>query len=34
MHDDEVTKASAGAEYAGDEDPYVRPREDEDDDEE
>lgn len=32
MHDDEVAKAANGAQFAGDEDPYVRPREDEDDD--
>lgn len=34
MHDDEVAKAANGAQFAGDEDPYVRPREDEDDDSE
>lgn len=32
MHDDEVAKAATGAQFAGDEDPYGRPREDEDDD--
>ena len=32
LHDEEVAKTSAGAQYAGDADPYVRPREDEDDD--
>lgn len=32
LHDDEVAKAAAGAQYAGDADPYIHPREDEDDD--
>ena len=32
LHDDEVAKAAAGAQYAGDADPYVHPRDDEDDD--
>jgi ribosome-binding factor A len=32
MHDDEVAKAATGAQFAGDADPYVHPREDEDDD--